>query len=93
MGWCVPISGGVCKERTLEESLLDEAVRRVLTLKFEQGLFEHPYLPEKTLLSFDLADYPQSEQLAEESVVLLKNTGVLPLAKTVKNFGSWTKCR
>ena len=74
------------KKGLLEESLLDEAVRRVLTLKFEQGLFEHPYLPEKTLLSFDLADYPQSEQLAEESVVLLKNTGVLPLAKTVKKI-------
>lgn len=34
------------KDGLLDESLLDEAVKRVLTLKFEQGLFEHPYLPE-----------------------------------------------
>ena len=68
------------KDRLLDESLLDEAVKRVLTLKFEQGLFEHPYLPEDSKEeSYTMEKYPQSLQLARESVVLLKNQNVLPL--------------
>ena len=68
------------KDGLLEESLLDEAVKRVLTLKFEQGLFEHPYLPEDSKEeSYTMEKYPQSLQLARESVVLLKNQDVLPL--------------
>lgn len=68
------------KDGLLEESLLDEAVKRVLTLKFEQGLFEHPYLPEDSKEeSYTMEKYPQSLQLARESVVLLKNQNVLPL--------------
>ena len=68
------------KDGLLEESLLDEAVKRVLTLKFEQGLFEHPYLPEDSKEeNYTMEKYPQSLQLARESVVLLKNQNVLPL--------------
>lgn len=68
------------KDELLDESLLDEAVKRVLTLKFEQGLFEHPYLPEDSKEeSYTMEKYPQSLQLARESVVLLKNQNVLPL--------------
>ena len=68
------------KDGILDESLLDEAVKRVLTLKFEQGLFEHPYLPEDSKEeSYTMEKYPQSLQLARESVVLLKNQNVLPL--------------
>jgi beta-glucosidase len=64
----------------IQEEAIDQAVIRVLTLKFKQGLFEHPYLPEETeLASFDYATYPQSFQIAKESIVLLKNDGVLPL--------------
>lgn len=64
----------------LDETLLDEAVKRVLTLKFEQGLFEHPYLPEDSKEeNYTMEKYPQSLQLARESVVLLKNKNVLPL--------------
>lgn len=68
------------KDGLLEESLLDEAVKRVLTLKFEQGLFEHPYLSEDSKEeNYTMEKYPQSLQLARESVVLLKNQDVLPL--------------
>ena len=68
------------KDGLLDESLLDEAVKRVLTLKFEQGLFEHPYLPEDSKEeNYTMEKYPQSLQLARESVVLLKNQNVLPL--------------
>lgn len=63
---------------------IDDAVRRILRVKFRLGLFEHPYTadsrPEERFL------LPQSrqiaEQLAEESVVLLKNKDdVLPLCQ------------
>jgi len=65
--------------------LVDNAVRRILTLKFEQGLFENPYFDEHA------ADGNRSEaalalarKAARESITLLKNEGnVLPLSKTV----------
>lgn len=65
---------------------LDGAVKRVLQMKFERGLFEHPYLEEhKTWLSYSYDKYPQSLQLARESVVLLKNEeGILPLKAAKK---------
>lgn len=62
---------------------LDDAVRRVLRLKFRLGLFEHPYTEESTpeerfLREEDLA---VAGELAAESMVLLKNEGaILPLA-------------
>jgi beta-glucosidase len=65
---------------------LDESVRRVLRLKFQLGLFEHPYGDAKELSSIDFAAFRQNaRKLADESLTLLKNKdGVLPLAKTGK---------
>jgi beta-glucosidase len=34
------------KPGAIPESVVDEAVRRVLTVKFEKGLFDHPYTDE-----------------------------------------------
>lgn len=58
---------------------LDRAVKRVLTLKFELGLFDHPYVEEKDLSAYNYDNYPESLELSRESVVLLKNDGILPL--------------
>lgn len=60
---------------------LDEAVFRVLTLKFARGLFEKPYLEETLDLDrYSYDKYGESLRLAEESAVLLKNDGgLLPL--------------
>ncbi len=64
----------------VQEEIIDQAVIRVLKLKFEQGLFEHPYLPEDTEPTvFDYAAYPQAFEIARESIVLLGNSGILPL--------------
>ena len=54
---------------------------RVLKLKFEKGLFEHPYM-EENMLSPEEAGIPEvSLALARESAVLLKNEKtVIPLA-------------
>ena len=70
-------------EGKVSESTIDDAVRRILRLKFRLGLFEHPYAPE-TLPEerFKLpGDLETVGQLAEESAVLLKNNGVLPLGQ------------
>ncbi len=51
----------------LTESALDEAVRRVLTLKFEQGLFEHPYLPESESTDLPKNDSSKTTDPAEKA--------------------------
>lgn len=60
------------------EALLDSACARVLRQKFEMGLFEQPYVkvPEKAC-----PDRMLARKVAQESVTLLKNDGVLPLRK------------
>ena len=68
----------------VDMAVLDEAVRRVLKLKIELGLFEKPYA-RKTEKS-DIYSEPVLEtacRLAEESVVMLKNEGALPIGETV----------
>lgn len=64
---------------------IDQAVRRVLKLKFEAGIFEHPFVEENMLPEFSYEEYPESLNLARESVILLKNReNSLPL----ENAGS-----
>ena len=63
-------------------NIIDEAARRVLTIKFKAGLFEKPYVDEnrhKTILRHP-EHVAKAQQLAEQSMVLLKNSGILPLA-------------
>lgn len=67
----------------LDESLIDDAVARLLTLKFQLGLFENPRLPDRERISATIgtdAHMQANLELARESVVLLRNNGALPLA-------------
>lgn len=67
----------------LDESLIDDAVARLLTLKFQLGLFENPRLPdrERILATIGTDAHMQANlELARESIVLLRNNGALPLA-------------
>lgn len=70
----------------LDESVLDESVRRVLTIKFDTGLFENPYCDEgKVLVSMNSSEKNAlSEKIAAKSLVLLKNDGLLPLKKGIR---------
>lgn len=78
---------------SVNEQQLDDAVRRVLRAKFELGLFEHPYVPEKIdeMRLHAIGDF-LAEKVAEESFVLLKNNNkTLPLdpsLKTIAVFGA-----
>ena len=70
----------------LDVALIDESVRRILTIKFEYGLFEHPYVDiEKVKAAMTNADKAEvSRRIAEKSITLLKNDGLLPLKKGMK---------
>ena len=73
------------KEGRVPMSRIDEAVRRILRLKFDLGLFENPTLSAPTS-SFGTGESRQvSLQAARESMTLLKNeNSLLPLAKNRK---------
>lgn len=62
---------------------INQAVKRILRVKLELGLFNHPYYPEKDYPDFGSAASQKENLLsAEESVTLLKNLdNVLPLPK------------
>lgn len=70
-------------------------MRRVLKVKFEYGLFEHPYVDvEKVKESLSNAEKRAlSENIAAKSLVLLKNDGVLPLKKGTKLAVIGPSCR
>ena len=74
------------KEGAVPQSRIDEAVRRILRVKFELGLFEKPVPDVALKQKFALPESRQvSLQAARESLTLLKNVNnVLPLAKTTK---------
>jgi beta-glucosidase len=76
----------------LTEAEIDAAVRRILRLKFEFGLFEDPRAPsaERQAAVIGHADHAALNlEVARRSLVLLKNDGTLPLknAKTVAIVG------
>ena len=62
---------------------INQAVKRILRVKLELGLFKHPYYPEKDYPDFASPAFQKENlQSAEESVTLLKNqNNVLPLRK------------
>ena len=67
----------------LDESLIDEAVSRILALKFRLGLFEDPRLPDQERIKTVIGSKAHQElnlQIARESVALLKNDGALPFS-------------
>ena len=69
----------------IDESLVDDAVRRVLLLKFRLGLFDHPYIDENAAATVRSADHVAvAARAARESVTLLENKGILPLREGMK---------
>ncbi len=69
-------------------TLIDDAVRRILTKKFELGLFDDPFRfcnDQREARQWDNADNLAAEQdMAEKSIVLLKNDNqLLPLSKSI----------
>lgn len=80
------------KDGVVAEALIDDAVRRILRVKFELGLFEDPYRycdPERERQSLNASVHHQAAlDVAKKSIVLLKNDGgMLPLAQEGKTIG------
>ncbi len=71
----------------IPEGVIDEAVRRVLRVKFALGLFEHPYVEPGPVYDATPERRAAARKVAEETFVLLKNDPVeglgrlLPLMK------------
>ncbi len=82
--------GGFLKEAMqrglVTEADIDRAVRHVLQLKIDLGLFENPYADE-ALAEAEVGTKENAQlakQVALESAVLLKNDGVLPFGDNIK---------
>ena len=91
MSRCYPLA--LCelvKEGSIEMEKLDKAVLKVLELKKRLGLFEDIYHGASSEKEAAICLCPEhraiAKKAAEESAVLLKNNGVLPLSKNVKSI-------
>lgn len=77
------------KEGKLSMPVIDEAVRRVLRIKFRLGLFENPYTNESMEAASLLTSksLTAAREIAARSMVLLKNDReTLPISKTLKSI-------
>ncbi|MDR6524935.1 beta-glucosidase [Chryseobacterium rhizosphaerae] len=77
------------KEGKVDAKLVDDATGRILTKKFEMGLFDDPYRFSNEKRQKEQTDNQENRKFGREfgskSIVLLKNKGnILPLSKTVK---------
>ena len=72
----------------IDEKDVDDCVLRILQQKEEFGLLDDPYIdPEKAQAVFDDPKADElSAEIAEKSMTLLKNSGVLPLKKDLKKI-------
>lgn len=72
----------------IDMALVDAAVERVLTLKLQLGLFENPYVDEDRAV--EVFNTPEqialTRSIAQRSLVLLKNDGILPLSPALKRI-------
>src|SRR5712691_2361919 len=76
------------KQGKLSQPTIDEAVRRILRVKFRLGLFDKPYTDEslERRVIFAPANVAAAREIAARSMVLLKNDNVLPLDQNVRSI-------
>ena len=69
------------------EADLDRAVSKVLTLKFNLGLFENPYVDAKRAARIVRSEEHQqlAREVARKGICLLENDGILPLSKDLRH--------
>lgn len=77
---------GLIKQNKIDEAIIDDAVRRILKIKFELGLFDDPYSYSNIQREKDITGsqpiVDAALDMAKKSIVLLKNeNNLLPLKK------------
>lgn len=82
---------GLVKSGRVSLTRVNDAVRRILRLKFELGLFDDPYrysnVEREKAVVFSAANQEASRDVARKSIVLLKNDkNALPLSKQIKTL-------
>jgi beta-glucosidase len=84
------VIAGQVRSGKIRESVVDEAVRRILRVKFALGLFDHPYTAESPAYDATPERRAAARKVADETMVLLKNEPVegvgalLPLTAKAK---------
>ena len=69
-------------EGSISENRINDAVARILKIKFEMGLFERPYSDKSLLRKVGSKEHRNiAREAVKQSLVVLKNDGVLPLSK------------
>lgn len=79
---------------TIPQERIDDAVARVLRVKFQLGLFDHPYVDETTAAKWvnNMSHKSLAKTAAIKSTVLLKNSNnILPLNNRIKNIAVFGK--
>lgn len=75
------------KQGLITESEIDVAVRRLFTARFKLGMFDPPSKVKYAQIPYSVVDAPEHRELslktAQESIVLLKNNGILPLKEGI----------
>jgi len=72
------------KNKSVKIKQIDAAVRNVLRLKFNLGLFDNPFAENSESTFYANNALSSAQKAATESVVLLKNNGLLPINKDHK---------
>jgi len=69
-------------EGSISENRINDAVARILKIKFKMGLFERPYSDKSLLRNVGSKEHRNiAREAVKQSLVVLKNDGVLPLSK------------
>ena len=74
------------KSGAVKEKVIDQAVRNILRVKVMLGLFDNPYVDvdAAAAVQYAPAHLASAQKTVEESAILLKNDGVLPLGKGLR---------
>lgn len=72
------------EEELVAQERIDDAVKRILTIKYEMGLFDKPFSDRSLLSQVGSEEHKEiARQAVRESSVLLKNDELLPLSKNI----------
>ena len=74
------------EQGVVSEQQIDACVRDILRMKFRLGLFDNPYCEVETPQYFQPEALAAAQRTAEESAVLLKNDGILPLHNSTQLY-------